>query len=214
MLDNRLRTMRRAFARHQQSYVVCEGCVIHEAEVRAIWATLPSALSGAQIEWICTQTGHFDHESMGYYWPAVLEHLAREPIYGRWWEALFIRLYAGRERFTSAERQAIEAVLVGLVEEPGVAPVEQAIIAAFLAFWVEDTEMLLELVTDDIRETWRQILAQPEPFSEPTKLERLWYLAQLRRGPRTLCDLPLERCLFLEELLLEVESCPELPVLV
>jgi hypothetical protein len=151
---------------------------------------------------------------MGYYWPAILEHLVREPVYGRWWEALFIRLYAGRERFTSAERQAVEAVLVGLVEESSVAPVEQAIIAAFLAFWAEDTEMLLELVTDDIRETWQQILAEPEPFGNPTKLDRLWYLAQLRRGPRTLCNLPLERCLFLEELLLEVESCQDVPVLV
>jgi hypothetical protein len=213
MLDNRLRAVGRAFARHQQSYVVCEGCVIHEAEVRAIWATPRGALSGAQLEWVCTQTGHFDHESMGYYWPAILEHLVREPIYAPWWEALFIRLYAGRERFTRAERQAIEAVLVGLVEEPGVAAVEQAIIAAFLAFWAENTAVLLELITDDIRETWRQILAEPEPFGEPTALERLWYLAKLRRAPRTLRDLPLERCLFLEELL-EAEQRIELPLLI
>jgi hypothetical protein len=213
MLDDRLRAVSRAFARHQQSYVVCEGCAIHEAEVRALWATPRSALSGAQVEWICTQTGHFDHESMGYYWPVVLEHLVRQPVYGRWWEALFIRLYAGRERFSSAERRAVEAVLVGLVEEPGVAPVEQAIIAAFLAFWVKDAAVLLELVTDGIRETWRQMLAEPEPFGEAGALERLWSLAQLRRAPQMLCDLPLERCLFLEGLL-EAEHRMGLPLLI
>ncbi len=214
MLDGRLQAVSRAFARHRQSYNVCEGCVIHEAEVRAIWATPRSALRGEQVEWICTQTGHFDHESMGYYWPAVLEHLAREPVYGPWWEALFIRLYAGRERFTRAERQAIEAVLVGLVEEPTVAPVEQAIIAAFLAFWTEDTEMLLELVTEGVRKTWQQILAEPEPFGKPGALERLWSLAKLRRAPQTLCDLPLERCLFLETLLLEVQQGRKQPMLI
>ncbi|HEY7350268.1 MAG TPA: hypothetical protein VH599_18260 [Ktedonobacterales bacterium] len=201
MLDIRLRTVDRVFARHPKSYLLCEGCLIHEAEVRAIWATPIYALSGAQVEWIVAQTGHFDNEAIRYYWPAILAHLVREPVLGDWWEPLFVRLYTYRQGFTSVERQAIEEVLVSLLAEPEVQPVEQAVIAAFLAFWVEDTALVCELVTESIQETWRQILAEPEPFGEWSDLDRLWNLAQLRLAPHGLRSVPLERCLLLEELL-------------
>src|SRR5579885_1509293 len=176
MLDMRLRTVDRVFARHPKPYMLCEGCVIHEAEVRAIWATPIYALRGEQIEWIVTQTGHFDNDAIRYYWPAILAYLVREPVLGDWWDALFTRLYTYRQRFTGAERQAIEEVLVSLLAEPTVQPVEQAVITAFLAFWVEDAELVCELITEGIQETWRAILAEPEPFGESSDLERLWNL--------------------------------------
>jgi hypothetical protein len=201
MLDMRLRTVDRVFTRHQKPYHLCEGCLIHEAEVRAIWATQLYALSGAQVEWIVTQTGHFDNDAIRYYWPAILAHLMREPVLGDWWEPLFVRLYSYRQSFTNAERQAIEEVLVSLLAEPTVQPVEQAVITAFLAFWVEDTALVAELITESVQETWRAILAEPEPFGESSDLERLWNLAQLRLVPHGLRGVPLERCLLLEELL-------------
>jgi hypothetical protein len=201
MLDMRLRTVDRVFARHQKPYMLCEGCLIHEAEVRAIRSTTIYALSGAQVEWIVTQTGHFDNDAIRYYWPAILAHLLREPVLGDWWEPLFVRLYTYRQRFTGAERQAIEEVLVSLLAEPGVQQVEQAVIAAFLAFWVEDAELVSELITENIQETWCEILAEPEPFGESSDLERLWNLARLRLVPQGLRSVPLERCLLLEELL-------------
>jgi hypothetical protein len=210
MLDVRLRTVDRVFARHQKSYLLCEGCAVHEAEVRAIWATPIYALSGAQVEWICSQTGHFDNDAIRYYWPAILAHLVREPVLDEWWEPLFTRLYTYRQRFTGAERQAIEEVLMSLLAEPAVQPVEQAIIAAFLAFWVEDTSVLLEFVTESIQEAWRGILAEPEPFGALSDLERLWHLARLRLVPHGLRDVPLERCLLLEELLAGLRSVPVL----
>jgi hypothetical protein len=181
--------------------MLCEGCLIHEAEVRAIWATPIYALSGAQVEWIVAQTGHFDNDAIRYYWPAILAHLVDEPVLGEWWEPLFIRLWTYRSRFTSAERQAIEGVLVGLLAESAVQPVEQAVIAAFLAFWVEDTALLSELLTEGVQETWREILAEPEPFDESSELERLWNLARLRLAPHGLRGVALERCLLLEDLL-------------
>ncbi len=206
MLDMRLRTVDRVFARHPKPYMLCEGCLVHEAEVRAIWATPIYALSGAQVEWIVAQTGHFDNDAIRYYWPAILAHLVREPALGAWWEPLFVRLYTSGQGFTNAERQAIEAVLVSLLVEPAVQPVEQAVIAAFLAFWVEDAALVSELITEGIQETWRQILAEPEPFGESSDLERLWNLAQLRRVPQGLRSVPLERCLLLEELLVGLRS--------
>ncbi len=201
MLDMRLRTVDRVFARHPKPYMLCEGCLIHEAEVRAIWATPIYALSGAQVEWIVAQTGHFDNDAIRYYWPAILAHLVSEPVLGEWWEPLFVRLYTYRQSFTNAERQAIEAVLVSLLAEPAAQPVEQAIIAAFLAFWVEDMALVSELITESIQETWRAVLAEPEPFGVSSNLERLWNLAQLRLAPHGLRSVPLERCLLLEELL-------------
>jgi hypothetical protein len=210
MLDMKLRAVDRVFARHPKSYMLCEGCLIHEAEVRAIWATPIYALSGAQIEWIVSQTGHFDNDAIRYYWPAILAHLVGEPIYGAWWEPLFTRLYTYRHRFTSAERQAIEGVLIDLLADPAVQPVEQAIIAAFLVFWVEETELVLQLVTEGIQQTWREILAEPEAFGNPGELERLWYLAQLRQVPHGLCEVSLERCMLLEELLCCLQDMPAL----
>ena len=207
MLDMRLRTVDRVFARHLKPYMLCEGCVIHEAEVRAIWATPIYALSGVQVEWIVSQTGHFDNDAIRYYWPAILAYLVREPVLGDWWEVLFPRLYAYHHRFTGAERQAIEEVLVSLLAEPAVQPVEQAVIAAFLAFWVEDTSLVAELVTESIQQTWREILAEPEPFGEFSELERLWHLARLRLAPEGLRSVPLERCLLLEELLVACAPC-------
>ncbi len=207
MLDMRLRTVDRVFARHPKPYMLCEGCVIHEAEVRAIWATPIYALRGEQIEWIVTQTGHFDNDAIRYYWPAILAYLVREPVLGDWWDALFTRLYTYRQRFTGAERQAVEEVLVSLLAEPAVQPVEQAVIAAFLAFWVEDTSLVAELVTESIQRMWREILAEPEPFGELSELERLWNLARLRQAPVGLRDVPLERCLLLEELLVACVPC-------
>ncbi len=207
MLDMRLSAVDRVFARHQKPYHLCEGCLIHEAEVRAIWATHLHALSGAQVEWIVTQTGHFDNDAIRYYWPAILAHLVREPVLGDWWEPLFVRLYSARQSFTCAERQAIEEVLVSLLAEPTVQPVEQAVITAFLAFWVEDAELVCELITEGIQETWRAILAEPEPFGESSDLERLWNLAQLRLAPHGLRGVPLERCLLLEALLAGL-NCP------
>jgi hypothetical protein len=207
MLDMRLRTVDRVFARHQKPYMLCEGCLIHEAEVRAIWATPIYALSGAQVEWIVAQTGHFDNDAIRYYWPAILAHLVNEPVLGDWWEPLFVRLYSYQEHFTNAERQAIEEVLMSLLAEPEVQPVEQAVIAAFLAFWVEDAALVPELITESIQETWRGILAEPEPFGESSDLERLWNLAQLRMAPQGLRGLSLERCLLLEELLAGL-CCP------
>lgn len=208
MLDMRLRTVDRVFARHQKPYMLCEGCLIHEAEVRAIWATPIYALSGAQVEWIVAQTGHFDNDAIRYYWPAILAHLVSEPVLGDWWEPLFVRLYSYRQHFNHAERQAIEAVLVGLLAEPDVQPVEQATIAAFLAFWVEDSELVPELITEGIQETWRAILA--EPFGEASDLEQLWNLAQLRLAPQGLHGVSLERFLLLEELLVGLRSVPVL----
>ncbi len=208
-----LRAVDRVFARYPKPYTFCEGCLVHEAEIRAIWATPIYALSGAQVEWICMQAGHFDNDAIRYYWPAILAHLVREPGYGVWWESLFTRLYTERQRFTGAERQAIEAVLVGLLGAPAVQPVEQAIIAAFLAFWVEDLALVPELVTERIRRTWCEILAEPEAFGEPGELERLWNLAQLRQVPHGLSDVSLERYLLLEQLLLEVSSEQRMPAL-
>jgi len=213
MLDRRLRAVDRVFARHPKSYTLCESCLVHEAEVRAIWATPIYALSGAQVEWIVSQTGHFDNDAIRYYWPAILAHLVQEPVYGAWWEPLFSRLYSERQRFTSAERQAIEGVLIDLLAEPTVQPVEQAIIAAFLAFWVEDEQLVLQVVTEAVQQTWREILAEPEAFGNPGELERLWYLAQLRQEPRGLRAVSLERCMLLEELLACVRKMPALPVL-
>ena len=201
MLDMRLRTVDRVFARHQKPYTLCEGCLIHEDEVRAIWATPIYALSGAQVEWIVAQTGHLDNDAIRYYWPAILAHLVREPVLGDWWEPLFVRLYSYRQSFTNAERQAIEEVLGSLLAEPMVQAVEQAVITAFLAFWVEDVGLVTELVTKNVQETWCEILAEPEPFGESSDLERLWNLAQLRLAPQGLRGVPLERCLLLEELL-------------
>ena len=201
MLDIRLRAVDRVFARHPKPYMLCEGCLIHEAEAREIRATPIYALSGAQVEWIVAQTGHFDNDAIRYYWPAILAHLVREPVLGDWWEPLFGRLYGYRGGFTGAERQAIEEVLVNLLAEPEVQPVEQAVIAAFLAFWVEDLELVPELITEGIQETWCAILSEPEPFGESSDLERLWNLAQLRLDPQGLRGLPVERCLLLEELL-------------
>ncbi len=201
MLDMRLRTVDRVFARHPKPYTLCEGCLIHEAEVRAIWATPIYDLSGAQVEWIVAQTGHFDNDAIRYYWPAILAHLAREPVLGDWWEPLFVRLYSYQQSFTNAERQAIEAVLIDLLTAPGVQPVEQAVIAAFLAFWVEELALVPELVTEGVQNTWRLILAEPEPFGESSDLERLWNLARLRLAPHGLRGVPLERCLLLEEIL-------------
>ena len=206
MLDMRLRAVDRVFARHPKPYMFCEGCLIHEAEVRELWATPIYALSGAQVEWIVAQTGHFDNDAIRYYWPAILAHLVREPVLGDWWEPLFVRLYTYRQRFTDAERQAIEEVLVSLLAEPAVQPVEQAVIAAFLAFWVEDAVLVSELITEGIQETWHQILAEPEPFGESGDLERLWNLAQLRLAPQGLRSVPLERCLLLEELLVGLRN--------
>ena len=200
MLDMRLRTVDRVFARHQKPYMLCEGCLIHEDKVRAIWATPIYALSGAQVEWIVAQTGHFDNDAIRYYWPAILAHLINEPVLGDWWEPLFVRLYSYRQSFTNAEHQAIEEVLVSLLAEP-VQPVEQAVLTAFLAFWVEDVELVAELITEGVQETWRSILAEPEAFGASSDLERLWNLAQLRMAPQGLRGVPLERCLLLEELL-------------
>ncbi len=201
MLDIRLRAVDRVFARHPKPYTLCEGCLIHEDEVRAIWATPIYALSGAQVEWIVAQTGHFDNDAIRYYWPAILAHLVREPVLGDWWEPLFVRLYSYRQSFTNAERQAIEEVLVNLLAEPEAQPVEQAVIAAFLAFWVEELALVPELITESVQGTWRLILAEPEPFGESSDLERLWNLARLRLAPHGLRGVPLERCLLLEELL-------------
>ncbi len=201
MLEMKLRAVDRVFARHPKPYMLCEGCLIHEAEVRAIWATPIYALSGAQVEWIVSQTGHFDNDAIRYYWPAILAHLVREPVYGEWWESLFTRLYTYGPHFTSAERQAIEAVLIDLLAEPAVQPVEQAIIAAFLAFWVEDLALVAELLTESIQRTWSEILAEPVLFGEPSELERLWNLAQLRQAARGLREVSLERCMLLEGLL-------------
>ncbi len=210
MLDMRLRTLDRVFARYPKSYLLCEGCLLHEAEVRAIWATPIYALSGAQVEWIVAQTGHFDNEAIRYYWPAILAHLVREPVLGEWWEPLFTRLYTERQRFTGAEHQAIEAVLMSLLAEPTVQPVEQSVIAAFLAFWVEDTVLVAELVTESIQETWSEVLAEPDPVEDLSELERLWNLAHLRLVPRGLCGVALERCLLLEELLAGLRCPPML----
>ncbi len=210
MLDRKLRTVDRVFARHPKSYALCEGCLIHEAEVRAIWATPIYMLSGAQVEWIVSQTGHFDNDAIRYYWPAILGHLVREPVYGAWWELLFTRLYTYRHRFIGAERQAIEGVLIDLLAEPAVQPVEQAIIAAFLVFWVEDIQLILQLVTESIQQTWREVLAEPEAFGDPGELERLWYLAQLRQVPHGLREVSLERCMLLEELLSCLQNVPAL----
>ncbi len=201
MLEMKLRAVDRVFARHPKPYMLCEGCLIHEAEVRAIWATPIYALSGAQVEWIVSQTGHFDNDAIRYYWPAILAHLVRESVYGEWWESLFTRLYTYGPHFTSAERQAIEAVLIDLLAEPAVQPVEQAIIAAFLAFWVEDLALVAELLTESIQRTWSEILAEPVLFGEPSELERLWNLAQLRQAARGLREVSLERCMLLEGLL-------------
>ncbi|HEU5200763.1 MAG TPA: hypothetical protein VFU32_14075 [Ktedonobacterales bacterium] len=201
MLEMKLRAVDRVFARHPKPYMLCEGCLIHEAEVREIWATPIYALSGAQVEWIVSQTGHFDNDAIRYYWPAILAHLVREPVYGEWWEALFTRLYSYGPQFTGAERQAVEAVLIDLLAEPVVQPVEQAIIAAFLAFWIEDVALVAELMTDSIQQTWSEILAEPVLFGEPGELERLWNLAQLRQTPRGLREVSLERCMLLEGLL-------------
>jgi hypothetical protein len=201
MLEMKLRAVDRVFARHPKPYMLCEGCLIHEAEVRAIWATPIYALSGAQVEWIVSQTGHFDNDTIRYYWPAILAHLVREPVYGEWWKSLFTRLYTYGPHFTSAERQAIEAVLIDLLAEPAVQPVEQAIIAAFLAFWVEDLALVAELLTESIQRTWSEILAEPVLFGEPSELERLWNLAQLRQAARGLREVSLERCMLLEGLL-------------
>ncbi len=201
MLEMKLRAVDRVFARHPKPYMLCEGCLIHEAEVRAIWATPIYALSGAQVEWIVSQTGHFDNDAIRYYWPAILAHLVREPVYGEWWESLFTRLYTYGPDFTSAERQAIEAVLIDLLAEPAVQPVEQAIIAAFLAFWVEDLALVAELLTESIQQTWSEILAEPVLFGEPSELERLWNLAQLRQAAHGLREVSLERCMLLEGLL-------------
>lgn len=201
MLEMKLRAVDRVFARHPKSYMLCEGCLIHEAEVRAIWATPIYALSGAQVEWIVSQTGHFDNDAIRYYWPAILAHLVREPVYGEWWEALFTRLYSYGSQFTSAERQAIEAVLFDLLAEHTVQPREQAIIAAFLAFWIDDLALVAELMTESIQQTWSEILAEPVIFGEPGELERLWNLAQLRQAPHGLREVSLERCMLLEGLL-------------
>lgn len=201
MLEMKLRAVDRVFARHPKSYMLCEGCLIHEAEVRAIWATPIYALSGAQVEWIVSQTGHFDNNAIRYYWPAILAHLVREPVYGEWWEALFTRLYTYGPQFTSAERQAIEAVLFDLLAEHAVQPREQAIIAAFLAFWIDDLTLVAELMTESIQQTWSEMLAEPVIFGEPGELERLWNLAQLRQAPHGLREVSLERCMLLEGLL-------------
>lgn len=201
MLDMKLRAVDRVFARHPKPYMLCESCLIHEAEVREIWATPIYALSGAQVEWIVSQTGHFDNDAIRYYWPAILAHLVREPVYGEWWEALFTRLYSYGPDFTGAERQAIEAVLIDLLAEPVVQPVEQAIIAAFLAFWIEDGLLVAELMTDSIQRTWSEILAEPVLFGEPSELERLWNLARLRQAAPGLREVSLERCMLLEGLL-------------
>ena len=200
MLEMKLRAVDRVFARHPKSYMLCEGCLVHEAEVRAIWATPIYALSGAQVEWIVSQTGHFDNDAIRYYWPAILAHLVREPVYGEWWEALFSRLYSYGPQFTCAERQAIEAVLIDLLAEQIVQPKEQAIIAAFLAFWVEDVALVAELMTESIQQTWIEMLAEPVLFGESGELERLWNLAQLRQAPRGLREVSLERCMLLEGL--------------
>ena len=201
MLEMKLRAVDRVFARHPKSYMLCEGCLVHEAEVRAIWATPIYALSGAQVEWIVSQTGHFDNDTIRYYWPAILAHLVREPVYGEWWEALFTRLYTYGPQFTSAERQAIEAVLFDLLAEHTVQPREQAIIAAFLAFWIDDLALVAELMTESIQQTWSEMLAEPVIFGEPGELERLWNLAQLRQAPHGLREVSLERCMLLEGLL-------------
>lgn len=201
MLEMKLRAVDRVFARHPKPYMLCEGCLIHEAEVREIWATPIYALSGAQVEWIVLQTGHFDNDAIRYYWPAILAHLVREPFYGEWWEALFTRLYTCGPQFTSAERQAIEAVLFDLLAEHTVQPREQAIIAAFLAFWIDDLDLVAELLTESIQQTWSDILAEPVIFGEPGELERLWNLAQLRQTPHGLREVSLERCMLLEGLL-------------
>jgi len=118
MFERQLRAVERVFARHSKSYWFCEHCVMHEAAVRAIWATPLSLLSSAQIEWIVAEMRHFDHDALGYYWPAILAHLAHKPVYGAWWESLFTRLYLARPCFTGAERQAIEGVLIELVRDP------------------------------------------------------------------------------------------------
>lgn len=201
MLEMKLRAVDRVFARHPKSYMLCEGCLIHEAEVRAIWATPIYTLSGAQVEWIVLQTGHFDNDAIRYYWPAILAHLVREPVYGEWWEALFTRLYTYGPQFTGAERQVIEAVLIDLLAEHTVQPREQAIIAAFLAFWVDDLAFVAELMTESIQQTWSEMLAEPVIFGEPGELERLWNLAQLRQAPHGLREVSLERCMLLEGLL-------------
>lgn len=201
MLEMKLRAVDRVFARHPKSYMLCEGCLIHEAEVRAIWATPIYALSGAQVEWIVSQTGHFDNDAIRYYWPAILAYLVREPVHGEWWEALFTRLYSYGSQFTSAERQAIEAVLFDLLAEHTVQPREQAVIAAFLAFWIDDLDLVAELLTESIQQTWSDILAEPVIFGEPGELERLWNLAQLRQAPHGLREVSLERCMLLEGLL-------------
>jgi hypothetical protein len=201
MLEGELRAVERVFARHPKSYLVCESCHMHEAAVRAIWATPIYQLSGGQIEWIVAQTGHFDHDAMGYYWPAVLAHLVREPVSGAWWECLFARLYHARPRFAAAERLAIEDVLIALVAEPAVPPDEQALVAAFLAFWLENTADVLQVVTRHIQQTWRELLADLVDPGHLGDVERFWYLAQLRQVPGGLRAVSLERCLFLEEVL-------------
>jgi hypothetical protein len=200
MFEMKLRAVDRVFARHPKSYMLCEGCLVHEAEIRAIWATPIYALSGAQVEWIVSQTGHFDNDAIRYYWPAILAHLVREPVYGEWWEALFTRLYTYGPQFTSAERQAIEAVLFDLLAEHTVQPREQAIIAAFLAFWIDDLALVAELLTESIQQTWSEMLAEPVIFGDPGELERLWNLAQLCQAPHGLREVSLERCMLLEGL--------------
>jgi hypothetical protein len=201
MFDGELRAVERVFARHPKSYLVCESCYMHEAAVRAIWATPIYQLSGGQIEWIVAQTGHFDHDAMGYYWPAVLTYLVREPVSGAWWECLFARLYHARPRFAAAERLAIEDVLIALVAEPAVQPVEQAMLAAFLGFWLENTADVLQVVTRHIQRTWRELLVERSDCRNLGDVERLWSLASLRYLPQGLREVSLERHLLLEEVL-------------
>jgi len=201
MLERNLRAVERVFARHPKSYLSCECCLLHGVEVRAIWATPISLLSGARIEWIVAQTGHFDHDALGYYWPAILAYLARAPVYGAWWDSLFTRLYLARQSFTGAERYAIEGVLVSLVAEPAVQRLEQATIAAFLAFWLEDTVGVHRVVTERIQQTWREVLAEPGGLGNPGEVEWLWSLARLWQAPQGLREVSLERYLLLEKLL-------------
>lgn len=201
MLDMQLRAVDRVFARYPKSYLRCERCLMHEAEVRAIWATPLSLLSGAQIEWIVSQTGHFDNDAIRYYWPAILAHLVREPIDEAWWELLFTRLYCSRQHFTNAEHQTIEGVLLNLIALPAVQPVEQAIIAAFLAFWMEDIALVRQMVTERIQRTWSEMLAEPAILEHLGVVEQLWSLVQLRQVSQGLREVSLERCLLLEELL-------------